>query len=176
MSIYISGLISHELYGPFINQITSSISLSRKGIRDYYCIYQIMNSFCGQATLSEHGLAEKLPYQKLFYNLRTIVSCNQVASESTWIKNGLAATLAAKKSAGVAPEVNLRNPLHAGDKAFKWGIHHGFETQSRRHQKSKTGVLVAPQIWLKSSKNFLKKTKLPRKQTIWNPQSPPLFN
>ena len=145
MRIYISGLISHELYGPFINQITSSISLSRKGIRDYYCIYQIMNSFCGQATLSEHGLAEKLPYQKLFYNLWTLVSCNQVASQSTWIKNGSAAMLAAKKSAGVAPEVNLRNPLHAGDKACKWGFHSGFETWGELHQKSKTGISVAPQ-------------------------------
>ena len=39
--------------------------------------------------------------------------------------------------AGVAPEVNLRNPLHAGKKACKWGIQPGFETQGRRHQKSK---------------------------------------
>ena len=29
--------------------------------------------------------------------------------------------LAAKRSAGVAPEVNLRNPLWASDKACKWG-------------------------------------------------------
>ena len=27
----------------------------------------------------------------------------------------------------------------------KWGIHPGFETQGRHHQKSKTGVSVAPQ-------------------------------
>ena len=37
--------------------------------------------------------------------------------------------LTAKRLAGVTPEVNLRNPLH---KAYKWGIHPGFETQ-RRH-------------------------------------------
>ena len=40
---------------------------------------------------------------------------------------------AAKMSAGVAPEVNLRNMLHIGDKACKQGIHPGFETQGRRH-------------------------------------------
>ena len=38
-------------------------------------------------------------------------------------------------SAGVTPEVNLRNSLRAGHKAQKGGIHPGFETQSRRHQK-----------------------------------------
>ena len=27
----------------------------------------------------------------------------------------------------------------------KWEIHPGFETQGRRHQKSKTGVSVAPE-------------------------------
>ena len=43
------------------------------------------------------------------------------------------------QSAGVAPEVNLRNPLCAGEKARKRGIHPGFETQGRRQQKSKTG-------------------------------------
>ena len=41
--------------------------------------------------------------------------------------------LAFKSSAGVNPEVNLRNPLHTGDEA-------GFETQDRRDEKSKTGV------------------------------------
>ena len=45
-----------------------------------------------------------------------------------------------KKSAYVGPEVNLRNPLHAIDETRKLGIHHGFETQGRRYQKSKTGV------------------------------------
>ena len=58
------------------------------------------------------------------------------------------------QSAGVAPEVNLRNSLHAGDKAHKQGIHPSFETQGRRHQKSKTGVSVAPLKGLTSSKNL----------------------
>ena len=35
--------------------------------------------------------------------------------------------LAAKRSAGVAPGVSLRNPLHASDKACKRGIDPGFE-------------------------------------------------
>ena len=48
--------------------------------------------------------------------------------------------LAIKRSAGVAPEINLRNPLHVGYKACKQGIHPGFETQGRCHQKSDTVV------------------------------------
>ena len=56
--------------------------------------------------------------------------------------------------AGVTPEVNLRNSLYAGDKAHKQRIHPDFETQGRHHQKSKTGVSVAPQKGLMSSKIF----------------------
>ena len=57
-----------------------------------------------------------------------------------------AAMLAAKRSAGVSPEVNLREcisrtPLPSANKA----AHSGFETRRRHHQKSKTGVSVAPQ-------------------------------
>ena len=52
---------------------------------------------------------------------------------------------AGKRSVGVTPEVNLREhtscrPLPIVNKAD----HSGFETQRRRHQKSKTGVSVAP--------------------------------
>ena len=42
-------------------------------------------------------------------------------------------------------EVYLRNPLHSGGKTCKQGIHPGFETQNRCHQKSKVTVSVAPQ-------------------------------
>ena len=58
-----------------------------------------------------------------------------------------------KWSAGVTPEVNLTNPLHAGEEACKWGIQPGFETQGRHHLKSKTAVSVAPQKGLMSSRN-----------------------
>ena len=57
-----------------------------------------------------------------------------------------------KRSAGVAPEVLLRNPLRQGDKVRKRGIHPGFEIQDRRHQKAETGVSVASQKGLVSSK------------------------
>ena len=40
--------------------------------------------------------------------------------------------------------------------ACKWGIHPGFETQCRHHQKSKTGVSVAPQ----KASNFFFQIKL----------------
>ena len=72
-------------------------------------------------------------------------------------RKGSAAMLTSILSAGVTPEVNLRNSLHAGNKARKRGIHPGFETQGRRYQKSKTGVSVVPQKGLVSSKNFQKK-------------------
>ena len=39
------------------------------------------------------------------------------------------------------------------------GIHPGFETQGRHHQKSKTGVSVAPQKGLVSYKNLRKKKR-----------------
>ena len=35
--------------------------------------------------------------------------------------DGSATMLTVKRSAGVTPEVNLRIPLHTGDKAYRWG-------------------------------------------------------
>ena len=70
-----------------------------------------------------------------------------------------AAMLTSIQSAGVAPEVNLRNSWHAGNKACKRGIHSGFKTQGRHHQKSKTGVSVAPQKGLMFSKIEKKKER-----------------
>ena len=66
-------------------------------------------------------------------------------------ENGLAAILATKRSAGVVPEVNLREyvtcmpPL-----SMKKVAHPGFETQRKCHRKAKTGVSVAPQKELMS--------------------------
>ena len=57
----------------------------------------------------------------------------------------LTAMLASKRSAGVTPEVNLREHtscmllLRVNKAALS-----GFETQRRHHQKFKTGVSVAP--------------------------------
>ena len=42
------------------------------------------------------------------------------ACTSKWVKWDSAAMLAAKMSAGVAPQVNLRNPLHSSHKATNW--------------------------------------------------------
>ena len=80
------------------------------------------------------------------------------------LQNDSTAMLAVKMSAGVTPEVDLRNPLQAGDKACKWGFHPGFEIYGRHHQKSKTGVTVDPQKELMSSKNLKRKEEvvLPR--------------
>ena len=43
-------------------------------------------------------------------------------------QNSFTATLLIKRSAGVTPQVNVRNPLHTGNKAHKQGIQLGFET------------------------------------------------
>ena len=71
----------------------------------------------------------------------------------SYMEESLTAMLAAKRLAGVAPEVNLGEhvtymPLSSVNKV----AHSGFETQN-----SKTGVSVAPQKGLMSSKNFKKK-------------------
>ena len=52
-------------------------------------------------------------------------------------------------------EVNLRNPLHAGDDGHKRGVHTNFETQNWRHQKPKTGGISGPRKGLISSKKCL---------------------
>ena len=65
--------------------------------------------------------------------------------------------LATKRSAGVAPEVNLRNPLHADDEARKRRIHPGFETQGNVPRSPKREISVSgPTKGLMSSQNVLK--------------------
>ena len=59
-------------------------------------------------------------------------------------------------SAGVTPEVNMRITQMRKDTK---GIHPGFETQGRCHQKSKMGVSVATHKGLMSSNNFKKNNK-----------------
>ena len=85
--------------------------------------------------------------------------CLLLQVQVRWSKKpGSVTILATKRSAGVTPEVNLRNPLHMGNEAHKQGFHLGFEAQSRHSQKSKTGVSVAPQKKLMSFKiSFFKK-------------------
>ena len=73
------------------------------------------------------------------------------------------------QSADVAPEVNLR--ITQVRKRTE-GIHPGFETQGRRHQKSKTGLSLAPQKGLMSSKKFfLKKKTIPSGRSNWKGES-----
>ena len=52
--------------------------------------------------------------------------------------------LAALRLTGVLPEVNLKYPLHTGNKACKPQIHPCFITQGFIIQSSKTGLSVAP--------------------------------
>ena len=65
--------------------------------------------------------------------------------EEMW-KRRLGYTLAAKRSAGVAPEINLRECVaRTPPSSMNKAAHSGFETQRRRHQNSKTRVSVAIQ-------------------------------
>ena len=62
--------------------------------------------------------------------------------ESTWIKNGSLPCWQPRGQSTVTQELNLRSPLHTG---YKQVTYPGLETQDRHHQKSKTGISVAPQ-------------------------------
>ena len=62
-------------------------------------------------------------------------------------------SLAAKRLTGVAPEVDLRE--HVTHTPLP-SVHPGFESKMRCHQKSKTGLSVAPQKGLMFSKKNLK--------------------
>ena len=79
-------------------------------------------------------------------------------------ENGSAVMPAAKRSADVTPEMNLREhtsytPLPSADKT----AHSGFKTQKRRHQKSKTGLSVAS---TNRTDVLQKKLKIKQKQKI----------
>ena len=68
--------------------------------------------------------------------------------------NGLAALLVAKRLVDVAPdmpEVNLRNPLHAGDEAYKQGIDPEFEPRLDVTRSSKLGNQWPHKIFSKKS-------------------------
>ena len=77
---------------------------------------------------------------------------------NTHVGKRLVTMLVTKRLAGVALKVNLGERIsHTPLPSMNMAAHSDFETQSRCHQKSKTGLLVAPQKRLLSSKNFLKK-------------------
>ena len=66
--------------------------------------------------------------------------------------------LAATRSAGVAPEMNLReHATHMPQPSVNMAAYSGFETQTGRHQKFKTEASVAPKAGFMSSNFFLKK-------------------
>ena len=46
--------------------------------------------------------------------------------------------------AGVAPEVNLRNPLHVGKEAHRLGIHPVLKPRADSTRSPKQGVSVVP--------------------------------
>ena len=71
------------------------------------------------------------------------------------LQNGSAAMLATKRLAGIALEVNLREHVtHTPAPNMNKVFCSGFKTQRRCHQKSKTGLSVAPLKGLMSFKYF----------------------
>ena len=74
-------------------------------------------------------------------------------------ENGSAAMLATKMSAGVAPEVNLRERVYMLLPSVNKAAHSGCDTHRRCHQKSRTGASVAPQKDLCIPKKSYKKLK-----------------
>ena len=92
---------------------------------------------------------------------------------SMWIKKALLPCWLSG-SAGIAPMVTLRNPLHAGDKACKWGIQNrGTSGQTKRNyvlEKWKTYVLLGLHV-----QNRRKKWNFPpnfRNGIIWTAPFP----
>ena len=63
-----------------------------------------------------------------------------MAQSKYMTQKGSAAMLAIKRSAGVAPEVNLRNLLRTGEEACKRGIHYDFETRTASPEVQTMGV------------------------------------
>ena len=86
-------------------------------------------------------------------------------------RHGLRFTNAERKSTSVSlgskcGKANTVNPYRTPLPSSNNAAHSGFETQRRRHQKSKTGVSMAPQKKIMSSKNVLIKKKMHNRSNI----------
>ena len=63
-----------------------------------------------------------------------------------YVEENGSATMLATKRLGIAPEVNFREHITCmPPQSINKAAHPGFETLKRHHQKSKAGVLEAPQ-------------------------------
>ena len=75
-----------------------------------------------------------------------------------YVENGSGNMLTTKRSASVAPEMNIReHVMHMPLPSANKGVNSDSEIQSRHHRKSKTGLSIALQKGLMlSKKNCLK--------------------
>ena len=64
-------------------------------------------------------------------NKKRFIISEIITADHNCVSKGSVAMFVVKKSAGVTPEVNLRNPVPTGKKAHKRMIHPGFKTPSR---------------------------------------------
>ena len=67
-----------------------------------------------------------------------------------------------KRSAGVAPEMNLGIPLHTGNKVHRQGIHSGFETQGQTSPEVKNRGISGPTKGTYILQKYFKTTKTMR--------------
>ena len=104
---------------------------------DYLLRVLLRTVFINRADMTVNGQCTMLHTQSRFYVPIMIVKYVYKYVN----RKDSTAMLAISRSTGVTLEVNLRNPLYAGKEACGWGMHPGFQTQGRCHQKSKTRVL-----------------------------------
>ena len=80
---------------------------------------------------------KKAPHRPFHFKIKAENKVPDSSPNNAWTQyvnlKGPAAMLATKKSAGVAPEMNLRNPLHTGDETLKRGNPSWLWTHYRCH-------------------------------------------
>ena len=100
--------------------------------------YNLVPSSFGRASVFLRAVRQR--------QVRSLFQAPQVLEYKYMDQNSSTAMLNTKRSAGaeIEVEVNLRTLLHTVINHTSKAIHPGFETQGRHHQKSETGVLLAP--------------------------------
>ena len=104
------------------------------------------NKQCATSRVGIAHSAERLviPCEAVAHLISNTSPTNTCMCASMWIENGMAVMLAAKSWAGAKPEVNLKNPLLAGDKACKWGDPPWLWNPEQMSPKVQNRVSVAP--------------------------------
>ena len=122
----------------------NELVLKRKALKRFYCLDRAGIAHSAECLWDSSTLDPELEAQ-------------QCLCASTWIKTArLPCWLPRGQQVLYQRWIAVFNCMWATKHTIE-GIHPGFKTHGGRHQKSKTGVSVAPQKWLMSSKKFLKR-------------------